>query len=104
MSIGPLSDEQMAIVTGTGIAEWVEVERPVGVVHLPEWCAGANVDWMDGCGNAPAVKLKVRGDVYSWDDQRWSVEPGGCYIARHADGRARVLYHKGAVTAAAFKR
>lgn len=99
-----LSDEQMACVTGVGIGQWAPMDRPVGPQPLPAWIAGAHVNWMDGAANAPTVKLKVRGDVYAWDDQRWASEVGGCYIARHDDGRARVLYHTGPVSHASAWR
>jgi hypothetical protein len=39
----------------------------------------------------------VCGDVSSWSDQQWTRQGVACYIARHTDGRARVLYHDGAV-------
>lgn len=99
-----LSDEQMACVTGAGVADWEVVERPTGRMPLPEWVRGAHVEWMNGAANAPTVKLKVAGDVYAWSDQRWTREGKKCYIARHDDGRARVLYHDGAVTPAAAWR
>lgn len=45
--MGPLSDEQMNCVTGSGAAAWVAVERPVGPQPLPAWVAGAHADFMD---------------------------------------------------------
>jgi len=91
-----LSDEQMAVLGGTGISGWGDVPRPTGRQPLPDWVKGAHVDWMNGASNAPTVKLKVAGDVYNWDEQRWAKEGAKMYITRHSDGRARVYYHDGA--------
>ncbi len=99
-----LSDEQMSVLTGTGISAWTTVDRPVGPQQLPEWVKGAHVDWMNGAGNSPTVQLKVLGDVYKWDEQRWAKEGSKTYITRHADGRARVYYHDGGVSLCAAYR
>ncbi|WP_431276218.1 hypothetical protein ACQ858_08185 [Variovorax ureilyticus] len=99
-----LSDDQMNAVCGGGIAGWTPVERPTGRQELPAWVRDAHVDWMHGASNAPSVTLKVVGNVRSWESQTWVKEGSDCYIARHADGRAKVLYHGGAVTPAAAWR
>lgn len=93
------SDEQVIAFTGdASVRAWQQVERPVGRQQLPGWLRGAHVDWRYGYGSPPDVKLKVHGNVYRWDDQRWAKEGKKTYITRHEDGRARVLYHDGAVT------
>lgn len=93
-----LSDEQMNCVSGFGIASWEPVERPTGRQDLPPWVRGAHIDWMHGVSNPPDITLKVAGDVFQWDDKRWTREGKKTYIARHPDGRACVLYHDGALT------
>lgn len=100
----PLSDEQMNIVSGHRIAAWEPVEMPVGRQQLPSWLRGANVDWMDGCGNAPEVKLLVRDDPYEWPGQVWVKEGNDAYITRHEDGRCKVHYHGGQVMESAAWR
>lgn len=90
-----LSDEQMNIVTGPGIAGWEEIERPVGRQPLPDWVVGAHVDWGNGHCGAPRVHLKVHGDVYQWADQRWQKHGTALYMTRHHDGRAKVHHHDG---------
>lgn len=93
------SDAQVIAFTGdAGVGEWRQVVRPVGRQRLPSWVRGAHVDWRYGYSSPPDVCLKVHGDVYQWDNQRWAREGSKTYITRHEDGRARVLYHDGART------
>lgn len=92
-----LSDEQMTAVSGAGVGDWAEVERPTGPRPTPYWVKGAHIDWMDGCCNAPDVRIKTMGAVYRWPEQRFE-KVGKAYIARHPDGRAVVHYHDGAVS------
>ncbi len=92
-----LSDEQMNVVSGPGVSTWEPVDLPTGRHPLPAWVCGAHVDWMNGACNAPDVRLKVRGQVYRWPDQRWE-KHGSMYISRHEDGRADVLYHNGPIS------
>lgn len=92
-----LSDEQMSCVSGAGVGDWSEVVRPTGSHPLPDWVKDAHIDWMDGCGNAPDVRIKAIGSVYRWPDQRFE-KIGKAYIARHPDGRVAVHYHDGAVS------
>ena len=99
-----LSDEQMAIIGGQGVSRFEPFDLPTGRQDLPAWVRGARVDWMFGCANAPHVRLKVVGNVRDWENQTWSREGASCYIARHADGRAEVLYHDGAVSRLAVWR
>lgn len=99
-----LSDEQMAIIGGSGVSSFEPFDLPTGRQDLPDWLRGARVDWMFGCSNAPHVKLKVVGNVRDWPEMVWSLEGKSCYIARHPDGRAEVLYHDGAVTKMAVWR
>lgn len=95
------SDEQVIAFTGdAGVGEWRQVARPVGRQQLPSWVRGAHVDWRYGYSNPPNVRLKVHGDVYKWDNQRWAKEGSKTYITKHEDGRARVLYHNGAMSLA----
>jgi hypothetical protein len=93
-----LSDEQMNAVNDGGIGTWEEVPRPLGPRPLPDWVNGAAANWGYGYGNAPTVKLKVDGNVFSWPDQRWAKEGSKAYISRHPDGRARVHYHDGPIS------
>lgn len=93
-----LSDEQMTAVCGIAVDGWSEVPRPVGKQSVPTWVTGANVDWMDGCGNAPSVKIKTVGPVHEWADQRFEKVGKNAYVARHKDGRAVVHYHGGPVS------
>ncbi|MBN3848664.1 hypothetical protein G3N58_17805 [Paraburkholderia sp. Ac-20342] len=93
-----LSDEQMSAVSGARVSQWEPITLPEGKQPLPEWLKDAHVDWMHGAMNAPAVKLKVIGNVLNWDDKSWAKEGAKTYIARSGDGRAAVLYHDGAAT------
>lgn len=99
-----LSDEQMAVVSGSRNGEWVDIPLPTGRQQLPAWVRGAHVDWHDGVANAPTVSINVRGDVMRWDGMVWSREPGGMYIARNEDGRACVHHHNGEVKLTTLKR
>jgi hypothetical protein len=92
-----LSDDQMAAVVGSAASSFAPVALPTGRQSLPHWVRGAHVDWMNGCANAPTLTVKVRGNVRQWDGMVWSKVNGKCYMARHADGRAEVLYHDGGV-------
>jgi len=98
-----LSDEQMAVVNGTHIKGWDEIERPIGKQPIPAWVCGAHVDWNNGRCNSPDVRLKVHSKAFGWADKRWAKEGADMYIARHADGRAEVLYHNGAVSMLAMR-
>lgn len=100
-----LSDEQMNCVTSPGIGAWEPIALPTGRQALPGWVAGAVIDWMNGAGNAPEVKLKVRGKVRDWPNAKWTHQKGGAlYMTQHEDGRARALYHGGGVTMSAAWR
>lgn len=99
-----LSDEQMNIISGPGVSDFEPFDLPTGRQQLPSWVRGAYIDWMNGCSNAPTVKLKVVGNVRNWPDQVWVKEGDSCYIARHEDGRAEVLYHSGPVSKVAVWR
>ncbi|KVL59297.1 hypothetical protein WT01_15830 [Burkholderia cepacia] len=59
---------------------------------------GAHVRWWNGASNAPDVKLKVSGNVLDWAGKTWAKEGNAMHIARSDDGRAAVLYHRGAIT------
>ncbi len=75
---------------------WSEVIRPVGPQPLPNWVKGVHVDWLDQYSNIPRVRLKVRGEVRDWDEKVFRKQ-GALFIADHADGRAEVFGHGGAV-------
>ena len=79
------------------VTKWEMIERPTGRIDLPEWIKGAQVNWMDGWGNAPGIGLKVEGDVREWPDKRFTVD-GQLYQARHPDGRLEQYAHGGPVT------
>lgn len=98
-----LSDEQMNAVHG-GVRghAWELLDLPVGKQPLPDWVTGAHVYWANGVGNAPSVKLKVRGDVFTWDNLRYT-KNDDAYMACNSDGRARVYYHTGAVSVIKLK-
>jgi hypothetical protein len=90
----------MACVVGTQASSFEPVELPTGRIQLPDWVRGAHVNWMLGASNAPTLRLKVLGNIRSWPDQTWVKEGAKCYISRHPDGRAEVLYHDGAISTA----
>lgn len=95
-----LSPEQMSIVSGSEISGWQKIDLPTGRQAIPEWCLGAHINWRNGYGNTPDVTLKVRGQVWKWEGQRWAKEGKKLYIARHDDGRALAYYHGGSVALA----
>lgn len=99
-----LADDQMSVVSGIGVSNWMEVPLPTGRIEVPAWCKGVHVNWAYGVGNAPDVTVKSVGAMYDWPDQRWAREDKKTYIARHEDGRAQVLYHGGEISECAAYR
>ena len=74
--------------------EWVDL--PVGPQPIPAWAKGLKVEWLEGYGNPPGIRLKTDCEAREWTGQVWSCEDGR-YMAVHEDGRARCYYHHGAV-------
>jgi hypothetical protein len=77
---------------------WVEVERPVGPMPTPSWCKDVHINWMDGLGNSPEIRLKTDGTEGDWPGKCFTYHKGGVYIAKHEDGRLECHGHDGAVT------
>lgn len=83
---------------------WLPIDMPTGRQHLPDWLVGLHISWSFGVANDPYIKLKVKGNPHQWQDQSWTAETDGLYVAKHPDGRALAHYHKGRVSTRAAWR
>jgi hypothetical protein len=77
-----------------------------GPRDLPAWVKGAHIDWMDGYGNSPHLKVRCAADPLGFSDfgnPAWEKVGADCWIAER-DGVASVHYHSGAVRPTEFTR
>ena len=82
---------------------WVFVDLPVGPQTTPTWAKDLHIEWMDGFGNKPGMRLKTDRDIGVWPDQRF-VREKTRFLAQHADGRAVTHYHSGAISLVTVQR
>jgi hypothetical protein len=76
---------------------WIEIERPVGPMPIPAWCKDVHINWMDGYGNSPEIRLKTDGTDGDWPGKCFTYH-NGVYTAKHEDGRLEQHAHDGAVS------
>lgn len=76
--------------------EWVDL--PEGPQPLPEWLKDARVEWAEGFGNAPMLKIMATPGVGSWEGKRWRRHGDALYAAVNEDGRADFLSASGRPT------
>lgn len=77
-----------------------------GPRKLPLWARDAHIDWMDGYGNSPHLKVRCRTDPLAFakfGNPAWEKVGSKTWIAER-DGVAAVHYHEGAVRPAKFTR
>lgn len=76
---------------------WIEIARPVGPMPIPAWCKDVHINWMDGYGNSPEIRLKTDGTDGDWPGKCFTYHKG-VYTAKHEDGRLEQHGHDGRVT------
>lgn len=82
------------------------IERDAGPRDLPAWARDAHINWYDGYGNRPQLKVRCRADPLafsSFGNPAYDLREGGMWIAEQ-DGVASVHYHGGALRQTEFER
>lgn len=72
------------------------IPPPTEKPSLPEWVAGARIDWHEGYSNSPTIQLECH-DWPRWGQQIFT-HVGDFYIAEHVDGLVITYKHDGKIS------